>query len=267
MRVTEIGTGQEIKTCCAAFYGTDWARLLIGDSMHPGGWELTMRLGHLLELSPGSRVLDVACGRGSSALRLAGKFGCEVVGVDLSAACVDAARREAIRSDQDGRVSFEVGDAETLAFGDGEFDAVVCECAFCTFPDKVGAASEMARVLKLGGRLGLSDLVARGELAPELRTLTGWVACIADAGTESEYLGVLEDAGFVATCVETHDDALAKLVKEVRARLIGATVLTGLRKLDLAGVDLDQAGIIGRAAELAVRNGVLGYILLTAVKA
>ncbi len=264
MRLHELTTSQEIKSCCAALYGSDWARLLIGDSMHPGGVELTERLGCLLELTSRSRVLDVATGRGASAFALARSFGCKVTGIDLSTACIEAARREG--AGLAGRLTFAVGDAEALPFDEGTFDAVICECAFCTFPDKVRASSEMGRVLKPGGRVGLSDLVLRGELPPELQTLAAWIACVADARPESEYISCLDSVGFHQQEVEFHDHALAKLVRQIRDRLLGTTLLARLGKVVLAGVDLDQAGLIARAAESAVRSGVLGYVLLTAVK-
>jgi cyclopropane fatty-acyl-phospholipid synthase-like methyltransferase len=88
----------EIKTCCAALYETDYARLLLGDSFHPGGLELTERLGNLLELRPGQRVLDVASGTGASAVFLAQRFGCEVVGLDYSTELVGQARRRNSRA-------------------------------------------------------------------------------------------------------------------------------------------------------------------------
>jgi arsenite methyltransferase len=266
MKMHETSAGQQIKACCAATYGSDWARLLIGDSMHPGGVELTERLGNLLEINSGSRVLDIASGRGKSALALARKFGCEVTGIELSPGCIEAARGEATHSGLTGRVRFEIGDAEALLFAGDEFDAVICECAFCTFPDKVQAAGEMARVLKPGGRLGLSDLVRRGELPTELQTLAGWVACVADARPESDYIQFLGSAGFRQPYVEIHDDALASLVEQVRGRLLGATVLATLGKLEFGGADLRQATGIAKAVESAVRSGMLGYVLLTAIK-
>jgi arsenite methyltransferase len=143
---------------------------------------------------------------------------------------------------------------------------VICECAFCTFPDKRLAAAEMARVTRPGGRLGLSDLVRRTELPVELQTLAGWVACIADARRESEYIQVLEEAGFGKPQLEVHDNALIRLVEEIRGRLLGAALFAKLGKLDLAGADLDQATTIARASEAAVRKGQLGYVLLTAIK-
>src|SRR3990172_10225386 len=74
----------EIKTCCARLYASDWAHALLGDSFHPGGVALTERLGSFLNIRPGKHLLDVASGKGSSAIYLAQRYGCEVVGVDYS---------------------------------------------------------------------------------------------------------------------------------------------------------------------------------------
>jgi len=143
---------------------SDWARLLLGDSFHPGGVALTTHLGAALGLHPGLRVLDIASGTGASALALARAYGCAVVGVDLGAANVRDATAAAARAGLGGRVRFARGDAERLPFDDASFDAVLCECAFCTFPDKRAAASEFARVLRPGGRVGLSDLTRVGAV-------------------------------------------------------------------------------------------------------
>ena len=174
-------TAEEVKSCCATAYESDWARLLLGDSLHPGGMALTERLGELLGLGPGKRVLDVAAGKGASAIFLARRFGCEVVGVDYSARNAAEAARAAESAGVVGLVSFRQGDAERLPFEDGEFDAVVCECAYCTFPDKAAAAREFHRVLRPGGSVGLSDLTRSGSIGPELQTLLAWVACLGDA--------------------------------------------------------------------------------------
>ena len=85
----------ELKSCCAAVYQSDFARMLLGDSFHPGGQRLTARLGEHLGLGPGSRVLDVASGKGESAIFLARQFGCEVVGVDFGPQSVGEANTRA----------------------------------------------------------------------------------------------------------------------------------------------------------------------------
>jgi ubiquinone/menaquinone biosynthesis C-methylase UbiE len=122
----------EIKHCCARLYESEMVSLLLGDSFHPGGPRLTERLGHLLDLTPESVVLDAASGKGTSAVLIAQRFGCAVLGVDLSTPNVTHANAEADRLGLAGRVSFRVGDAERLPFDDASVDAVICECAFCT---------------------------------------------------------------------------------------------------------------------------------------
>jgi arsenite methyltransferase len=261
-----ITSDAALKTCCATLYASDWARLLLGDSFHPGGLALTERLGTLLDLKPGQRVLDVAAGRGTSAIFLAQRFGCAVVGVEYGGTAVVEANALAAEAGLADRVRFEQGDAEQIPFAAGAFDAVICECAFCTFPDKRAAAAEFARVLRRGGRAGLSDLTCSGTLAPELEGLLAWVACIADARPIDEYGAYLAGAGFSVDLVEPHQDALAELVQVVRTRLLGAELLVKLKQVDLPGADFEQAKALARHAAEAVRQGTLGYALLVGMK-
>ena len=201
-----------IKQCCAAVYDSDAVKLLLGNSLHPGGTELTERLGRMLNLAPRTRVLDVATGRGTSALALATRFGCEVIRLDYSRRNVEAANRDASARGLSKMVTFYCGDAERLPFAEGSFDAIVCECALCTFPNKQSAAAEFARVLRLGGRIGLSDLTRQGSLPPELENLVAWIACIADAQPLAEYEALLASAGLKIVATEEHNDALIDFV-------------------------------------------------------
>jgi ubiquinone/menaquinone biosynthesis C-methylase UbiE len=255
-----------IKTCCAALYESDWARLLLGESFHPGGLSLTERLGELLDLGPGKRLLDVASGQGTSAIFLAQHFGCEVVGVDYGSWAVAEARGLVEDEGKAGRVRFEQGDAECLHFDDETFDAIICECAFCVFPDKAAAAAEFARVLRPDGRVGLSDLTRAGPLPSELESLLAWVACIADARPVEEYVSYLEGVGLAVNLIESHDSALSGIVESIRAKLLGAELLVKLKKVDLPGVDLEQAKALARSAAEAVQQGQLGYAVLLATK-
>ena len=255
-----------IKQCCAAVYHSDAVKLLLSDSLHPGGTALTERLGRMLNLGPQSRVLDVAAGRGTSAITLATRFECEVIGLDYSRPNIEAAKRDADARDLSKTVTFCCGDAERLPFADGAFDAIVCECALCTFPNKPSAAAEFARVLRPGGRVGLSDLTRQGSLPSELESLAAWIACIADARPLAEYAALLAAAGLEMLATEEHDGALADFVNQIRTRLLVTEVMLGLDKLALPGFDIAMVKEFVQATLAATRAGKLGYAILTAAK-
>ena len=256
--------GEELKQCCARLYESDIARLLLGDSFHPGGLKLTERLGQLLRIKAASRVLDVASGRGASALFLAERFGCEVIGLDYSKQNVEQASREAAHRGLDTRVCFQQADAESLPFPAASFHAVVCECALCTFPEKVHVAREFARVLRADGRVGISDLTRAQSLPKELDNLLAWVACIADAQPVEDYVGLFVSSGLSPEITERHDEALLEMVRQVESKLLGVEIMTGLRKLDLPGFDLQAAKRMAKSALSAIQTGKLGYAILTA---
>ncbi len=258
-------TDAELKFCCAAVYQSEWARLLLGESFHPGGLALTRRIGELLDLRPSDRVLDVASGLGTSAIFLAQEFGCTVAGVDYGPESVAQANEAARAAGLAGQVHFEQGDAERLHFPDGSFDAVICECAFCTFPHKAVAAAEFYRVLGNNGRIALSDLTRNGPLPPELESLIAWIACIADAQPLARYQALLQAAGFHLTGAERHNKALADLVRSVQGKLLAAELMVKLGKLDLPEADFAQAKKMAKSAATAVRQGKLGYVVVTAV--
>jgi arsenite methyltransferase len=254
----------DVKACCARSYQSDVVALILGESYHPGGLELTRRLGGSLGLRSGQKVLDVASGPGATAFLLAAEFGVEVEGVDLGSESVAKANARAAERGIDGRVRFTVGDAEELPLADASVDAVVCECAFCTFPDKPTAARELARVLRPGGRLGITDVALDPtRLDDELRSMAGWVACLADARPLEEYVALLEAEGLRVTLTEHHDDALAAMIDQIDARLVAFRMA---KVAALEAIDFDQARRRVAAAARAVAEGIAGYKLLVAEK-
>lgn len=251
-------------SCCADVYGSDLVALLLGDSYHPGGLKLTRRLARLLGLRRDQHVLDLACGRGSTALLLAEEFGVRVSGLDVSAANVAHAQRRLTNAARKRRVSFAMADAEQLPHPDATFDAIVIECALCTFADKAGAVREMVRVLRPGGRFGLTDVVAEpGQLPAELTTFGARIACVAGALPMRGYCDVLEMAGLHVRRIERHDLALLRMLDQIEARLTLAR-LTARANAERLGLDLDRAGQILTAARTAVSTGTIGYGLFIA---
>ncbi len=256
-----LGGATDVKACCAAAYSSDLVAMLLGEAYHPGGLALTRRLAGHLALHPGQAVLDVASGPGATARLLATEHQVSVTGVDLSAANVERARTDAAGVDG---VRFEVGDAERLPLPDASVDAVVCECAFCTFPDKPTAAAELARVLRPGGRLGITDVTVEPDRLPgSLSGLAARIACIADARPTTAYENLLRDAGLRVLVTERHDEAMARMIDQIEARLRLLT-LTRRDQVTELGLDLDQASEVLAAARDAVASGVIGYCLLVA---
>jgi arsenite methyltransferase len=257
---------QTLKSCCANVYQSDWARLLLGDSFHPGGIALTEHLGIALHLGAGLRVLDVASGQGTSAIYLAQRFGCSVLGIEYSQAAVERATQAAHMAGVAHLVTFGQGDAEHLALPATSFDVVICECAFCTFPNKALAAAEFRRILKPGGQIGLSDLTRRGELPDDLQGLLAWIACIADAQPLEDYMRYLTGADLKIQLVERHDTVLSDMVRDIQGKLLSTELLVKLKKLQLPGeIDFEQAKKLAKAAALAIKTQQFGYILITAM--
>ena len=260
------GGSETIKACCAVGYSSDLVSQLLGDSYHPGGLALTRRLLDQLGLAPGSRLVDIASGIGTTALLAAIEYDAQADGVDLSPANVALATGAAAARGLDHRVTFHLGDAEALPLDDDGWDAVACECALCTFPDKQTAVAEMARVLKPGGRIGITDMTAdRDRLPPELTTLQAWIACVADARTADDYRDLLAGAGLQVLRIEHHQVALERMVRQIEARL-ELLRLTARPRLQEAGIDFMQVRPVLDAAHTAVRDGILGYVLIIAEK-
>lgn len=252
---------EEVKSCCATAYSGAAARWLLGDSFHPGGAELTSRLGRALRVGPGDLVADVASGPGTSALQIAQETGCDVVGVELASESVAMATSAAEKVGLSARVRFIEGDAEALPLADGAVDGALCECALCTFPDKAMAAQELNRVLRPGARVAISDITAlKDELPPQLTSMHAWVACIADARPLDEIASLLEEGGLVVESTERHDQALGAMLDRVDARL-GAARLLGA---GLLGDGVARGRELVTAAQDALARGLLGYAVVVA---
>ncbi|MFQ5843535.1 MAG: class I SAM-dependent methyltransferase [Planctomycetota bacterium] len=249
-----------LPSCCAELYGLDLTRLLLGPSFHPGGGRLTRRLGREILLHRGSRVLDVASGGGASASLLARHFGCRTVGLDFSQKSLRGARTAA---GPGSRPAWLRGEAGSLPVAAGAFDAVVCECALCTFPDLEAALGEMRRVLRPGGRVGISDMVLHAPVPEDLRGPFGRVLCIAGARTRQGYVEALRRAGFGGVRSADESRSLLELVDDVERRIGLVRELAARGPPDLPP-DLDDAGPVLAAAADFIRSGGLGYALFSA---
>ena len=114
-----------------------------------------------VDLHAGQRVLDVAAGNGNATLAAA-RRGCDVVATDYVTELLEGAQR---RADANGlQITTQFADAENLPFGDASFDAVLSTFGVMFVPDPARAASEMLRVVRSGGRIGLANWTPEGYI-------------------------------------------------------------------------------------------------------
>lgn len=119
-------------------------------------------LAEALEIFPGERVLDVACGSGNGAIAAARRAWGNTVGLDFVPQLLEHARE---RAKVEGlEVEFVEGDAQQLPFGDGEFDVAMSIFGAMFAPDQEKTASELLRVTKPGGRIGMANWCPDGGL-------------------------------------------------------------------------------------------------------
>jgi arsenite methyltransferase len=255
---------EDLKCCCAAAYANPAVRWLLGGELHPGGVALTRRTLELADLQAGERLLDVACGQGTSALLAASEFAAEVTGVEYGEDAVHTARAAASTTGCDDHVRFIQGDAERLPVADGCFDVVLCECALCTFPDQRRAVAEFRRVLRPGGRLALSDVVVEsGPLATALTRAIATIACIDGALSSVGYRRLLGQGGLTVQRSESRPQDAEAFVRRIEDRLRGARLL-GIAPPSGSPLGIDEAIEAARQARSEITAGRIGYSIFVA---
>jgi arsenite methyltransferase len=255
---------EELKACCASTYEEPAVRWLLGGELHPGGEDATRRALELIMLSRGERLLDVASGSGASALLAARDFGARVTGVDFGEHAVLGATAAAQAERLDLRVHFARGDAEDLALPDASFDALLCECSLCTFPDKDRAIAEMARVLRPGGRVAIADVVVDHDRLPgQLLGPLATIACVGSAMNRGEYQDLLTGAGLEVFAVEDRSADAAGFAERIEERLRGARLL-GVDRFAGSPFDSSEAIELVRLARRSIEEGAIGYAIVAA---
>jgi arsenite methyltransferase len=161
-------------------------------------------------LHEGETVLDLGSGGGIDVLLSARRVGATgyVYGLDMTDEMLDLARRNAEAAGATN-VEFLRGEIESIPLPDDSVDVIISNCVINLSVDKPAVMREMARVLRPGGRLGISDVVAEDRLTVAERTERGsYVGCIAGALTTSEYRDGLAAVGFTAIeVIFTHEVA------------------------------------------------------------
>jgi SAM-dependent methyltransferase len=168
----------------------------------PDGANLGLGCGNptaIASLREGETVLDLGAGAGFDcfiAARQVGPTG-RVIGVDMTADMVTRARENA-RKVKASNVEFRLGEIEHLPVADNSVDAILSNCVINLSPEKSAAFAEAFRVLRAGGRLAISDVVATGPIPIELQNQAAALAgCVAGAAPIDDVRAMLSAAGFI----------------------------------------------------------------------
>jgi len=164
------------------------------------------------ELQPGDIVLDLGSGAGFDCFLAARKVGEKgrVIGVDMTPEMLLKARENAVKMGADN-VQFRLGEIEHLPVADNSVDIIISNCVINLSPQKQQVFQDAYRVLKPGGRLFVSDVVATAEMPDSLRNQAALITgCIAGAERTDRLRCFLEEAGFedVKIEVKAHSKAL-----------------------------------------------------------
>lgn len=178
----------------------------------PAGADMGLGCGNpkaIAALKPGETVVDLGSGGGFDcflAVREVGSSG-RVIGVDMTPDMVSKARANALKGQYEN-VEFRLGEIEHLPIADGVADAVISNCVINLSPNKPQVFRDAFRVLKAGGRLAISDVVATVELPEEMRNDAGLISgCMGNASLIVDLEEMMRAAGFEQIRIQPKDES------------------------------------------------------------
>ncbi len=150
-------------------------------------------------LKPGEVVVDLGCGGGLDVLLAAQRVGVtgKAIGIDMTPEMIELARKNATKSNVVDNVEFHLGTIDNIPLPDASVDCVISNCVINLAPDKLAVLRDVARILKPGGRLAVSDIALKKPLPDALANdIAAYVGCIAGAIPIEQYQEHLVKAGF-----------------------------------------------------------------------
>ena len=212
-QATDTGCGCSISSCCnpgdvSVALGYSPEQLTAA----PEGANMGLGCGNphaIASLKEGETVLDLGSGGGFDcflAAQAVGETG-RVIGVDVTPEMVSKARQN-VASVGFKNIEFRLGEIENLPVADASVDVIISNCVINLSPEKPRVFREALRVLKPGGRLAISDVVATAQLPDEMKKdLALYAGCVAGAASIDELVDMLRKAGFTHIRIQPKDES------------------------------------------------------------
>lgn len=178
----------------------------------PEGADMGLGCGNpraIASIQPGETVLDLGSGGGFDCFLAAAETGesGQVIGIDMTPTMISKARNNAVKG-QYHHVEFRLGEIEHMPVANDTIDVIISNCVINLSPDKHQVFSEAFRVLKPGGRLAISDVVASTELPDEMKQdLALYSGCMAGASLIADLQTILEECGFEKINIAPKDES------------------------------------------------------------
>ena len=178
----------------------------------PEGADMGLGCGNpraIASIKAGETILDLGSGGGFDCFLAAAETGESgfVIGIDMTPTMISKARNNAVKG-QYHHVDFRLGEIEHMPVANDTVDVIISNCVINLSPDKRQVFSEAFRVLKPGGRLAISDVVASTELPEEIKNdLALYSGCMAGASQIAELQSILEESGFEKINITPKDES------------------------------------------------------------
>lgn len=225
------------------------------DQDHFGGLAATDALARHAKINKSTHVLDLCCGLGGPARYLAYHHGCRVTGVDMNTDRLAGAVRLTERTKLQDRVLFHHANALQTGLADETFDVIVSQEAFCHIPDKKTLIAECVRLLKPGGRIVYTDILARNSMTNEIRGRLENEMVFSELSTLEQYCHLLEGKSCQVVEVEDLSDDWAQILidrlamyRSLKEQTVSSFGLAHFQKWDRTYsffVDLYRSGELG----------------------
>ena len=225
------------------------------DQDHFGCLAATDALALHAKINESTHVLDLCCGLGGPARYLAYHYGCRVTGVDMNTDRLAGAVRLTERTKLQDRVLFHHANALQTGLADETFDVIVSQEAFCHIPNKKTLITECVRLLKPGGRIVYTDILARSNMTNEIRSRLETEMVFSELSTLEQYCHLLEEKGCEVIEVEDLSDNWAEILidrltmyRSLKEQTVSSFDLAHFQKWDRTYsffVDLYRSGELG----------------------